>query len=350
MKLNKYAIIWLVAIFSTVESVQSQDKPATDLDVAGIIARMPVQDQTQLNNQMILLLESGEEGLQELLDMIIPPGTGDDTGARFAVESLSRFLSQPGKGYQRVTWEAMLLAEIEDIENPAIKSFLMSQLNYIGGDATVEWLGKYLTDNRLHDPAIRAMRDANPEKAGKIFAVHLDKISGNPQIALVNALGELGLSEHAPAVIKLAGTTDPELQKSVVSCMEKMGLPGDQRLLIIRKMESGAQDEKAKRQLITAAGDVKTFLSFIFVSQYLDMEEFKSAAARSLVRIALPDDGKENGLSGAWVREHLARAGEILAGPGSADIKLDIESYLKEITDQVGYESMFNGKDLTGWQ
>ena len=55
-------------------------------------------------------------------------------------------------------------------------------------------------DDRLYDPAIRAMRDANPVAAATLFADHLNKTYGNAQIALVNALGEIGIMATATAV------------------------------------------------------------------------------------------------------------------------------------------------------
>ncbi len=350
MNFNKYTFILLVALLMAVGSARAQDKQTTDINVTDILAGMPAHDQTQLNNQMIMLLESGEEGLQEVLEMILPPGTGDDTRARFAVESLSRYLSQPGKGYQRAAGETMLLDEIEIAEDTDVKQFLMSQLNYIGGNETVEKLSKYLTDDRLYDPAIRAMRDANPEAAGNFFAAYLDKSSGYPQIALVNAIGELGFSEYKHAIAGLAGTADPELQRSVVVCLTKLGQTDDQRLLIIRKMEPFAADLKAKRQLIDAAGNVKTFLSFVFVSRYLDQKKLKSDAARSLVKIALPDKGKNNGLSGTMVSEYLNKSRDILAGPDHEGMISDLDNYLKEMPDEAGFVSMFNGSNLSGWQ
>ncbi len=47
------------------------------------------------------MLALGEAGIRLICDQIIPAGTGDDTKARFAVESLSRFLSKNGNAICR---------------------------------------------------------------------------------------------------------------------------------------------------------------------------------------------------------------------------------------------------------
>ena len=227
----KHAFILFVALLLTAYPLYSQDKRTLDTKIADLLMQVPADDQDQLNQQMNQMLELGEAGLQKVLDMIIPPGTGDDTNPRVAVESLSRYLSQQGKENEKKSWEAILLEEIRSRNDFYVRSFLMSQLNYIGGDATIKSLSKYLTDTILHDPAIRAMRDANPEDAAKIFVDHLNKTYGNTQIALVNAIGELGFMDHASAVAHITGSNDPLLQRSVLACLAKLGHPEDYKLM-----------------------------------------------------------------------------------------------------------------------
>lgn len=232
MKYIKYALIPLFVYVMTANPVCSQINRTLDTRIADILVKVPADDPQQLIGQMELLLELEEEGLQKVLDMIIPPGTGDDTNPRYAVESLSRYLSKPGLEKEKTAWETMLLKEIEDRKDPNVKGFLMSQLNYIGSRSTVENLSKYLTDDKLHDPAIRAMRDANGEAALEIFVEHLSVTSGDPQIALVNVIGESGQSRFAANVAILEGSENTMLQKSVLACLAKLGNPDSYKLLI----------------------------------------------------------------------------------------------------------------------
>ena len=59
--------------------------------------RLPANDLQFTDKLMGDMLSLGEAGIKQICDQIIPAGTGDDTRPRFAVESLSRFLSQKGK-------------------------------------------------------------------------------------------------------------------------------------------------------------------------------------------------------------------------------------------------------------
>jgi HEAT repeat protein len=221
----------LLALLLISVPLSAQDNRTLDTKVADLLVQIPADNEQDLNEQMELMLQLGESGQQKILDLVIPPGTGDDIQARMAVESLSRYVSQPGREQERSRWETMILKEIESENESYVKSFLMAQLYYIGSEASVEVLSKYLGDAQLHDPAIRVLRDAIPGKAADLFARHLENSKGEVTIALVNAMKETGNSEHAPAVARLAGSDSPELQRSVLACLAVFGHPDSYKLL-----------------------------------------------------------------------------------------------------------------------
>ncbi len=132
--------------------------------------------------------------------------------------------------------------------------------------------------------------------------------------------------------------------------VSQAGIPDDQKLLWIDKIMSQCATAGEKNQVITAAGSVKTFLSLVFVSTYLDQEELSAAAAQAAMKIALPSSGGKNGLTGQVVREALQKAKEKITGNDSQYFKIDIQQYLDKMPDETGYVSIFNGKNLDGWQ
>lgn len=138
--------------------------------------------------------------------------------------------------------------------------------------------------------------------------------------------------------------------KGYISMVSKSSLPTDQKLLLLRKVMHSASDVEGKRLVVNAAGKVKTFLSFVYVSGYLNDQNLKNDAANALSQIALPDAGKKNGLAGEIVAEGLNKAKELITGPDSEYLKIDIENYLANMSAEKGYVSMFNGRDLSGWQ
>ncbi len=135
-----------------------------------------------------------------------------------------------------------------------------------------------------------------------------------------------------------------------VSQVGKSSWPDDQKLLMLREMMTLASGRNEKSALIRAAGNVRTFLSLMFVANYLDDQELSSAASRAAMQIALPTSDAKPGLTGLEVRKTLERMLDKLTGEDSQYERIDILTYLEGLPYTKGYESIFNGKDLTGWQ
>jgi len=223
--MNYLKYIFIAGFFLGLTSTQiwSQDNRTVDTKVADLLVIVPAKNQQQLNRQMVSMLELEEAGLQKIFDLIIPPGTGDDTRPRMAVESLSRYLSQNGMETEKHRWESMVLAEIDKRENPDIRGFLIAQLYYIGSRECIEQLGPYLANPLLYDQAIRAMRAADPRLASETFVEYLDKTLIIQQIALINAIANIGNPDHAAAVAALSNSNEQALQRSVLACLAKLG-------------------------------------------------------------------------------------------------------------------------------
>ena len=110
MKIQKILIISSCFPADISLSSYSQDKRTTETKVADLLARLPANDLQFTDKLMGDMLPLGEPGIKQICDQIIPAGTGDDTRPRFAVESLSRFLSQKGKENERAMWEKICIS------------------------------------------------------------------------------------------------------------------------------------------------------------------------------------------------------------------------------------------------
>ena len=93
MKINRIIII-AVSLLVVSLSSNSQDKRTLETKVADMLARFPANDLQLTDRLMGDMLSLGDAGLKQICDNIIPAGTGNDTPQRFAVETMSRYLSQ----------------------------------------------------------------------------------------------------------------------------------------------------------------------------------------------------------------------------------------------------------------
>jgi hypothetical protein len=141
---------------------------------------------------------------------------------------------------------------------------------------------------------------------------------------------------------------------SFVRQVRSASLPDDQKLLQYRKIMPYASKTDEQLMVIAAIGNLKTFLSLVYLEQYLDKKELQQTAARAIMRVALPDSDGKNGFSGQKVNAMLKNVALVLSGEESDYDIININNYLEQMPVEVGYVSMFNGQKPgrmagTGW-
>ncbi|MBW6536438.1 MAG: DUF1080 domain-containing protein [Mariniphaga sp.] len=127
-------------------------------------------------------------------------------------------------------------------------------------------------------------------------------------------------------------------------------LPDEQKLLQYRKIMPFASNANDQKLVINGIGNLKTFLSMVYLEQFLDDSELQQTAARAIMRIALPDSDGKNNFAGKKVRNLLERVVSVLTGDESDYEIININNYLAQMPKEEGFVSMFNGKNLDGWQ
>ncbi len=137
---------------------------------------------------------------------------------------------------------------------------------------------------------------------------------------------------------------------SFVNQVRGAKIADDQKLLQYRKVMPYAAGVTDQTMVIRAIGDLKTFLSLVYLEQYLDSEKLQQVAGRAIMKVALPDSDGKNAFSGTIVRDLLKRTASLLKGEESDYDIININNYLAKMPAEAGMVSMFNGKDLSGWQ
>jgi hypothetical protein len=138
--------------------------------------------------------------------------------------------------------------------------------------------------------------------------------------------------------------------KGFVDLIAHSTLPDDQKLLQYRKVMTLAASKEQKLSVIDRLGDLRTFLTLVYTSNFLDDKELKFSAASAVMQIALPGSGKTTGLTGEIVKNALTKSLPLIKGAESDYDKEKIKKYLASMPEEQGYVSMFNGKDLKGWK
>jgi HEAT repeat protein len=222
----------------------------------------------------------------------------------------------------------------------------------------------------LHKNAINLVNEAYPKNKTKILPLlphvndkdALDKVTsafqeGNEKEKAAAFEALLAWQNHEAARTLLSIRRDQNLKKyhqkafnAFVFQVGKSSWPDDQKLLMFDEVMTLAATPAEKVSVIRAVGNLRGFLALMFVSKYLDNKDLNRAASRSVMQIALPTSDARPGLTGIQVRNTLQKILDKLEGQDSQYEVIDIQTYLANLPYTKGFEPIFNGVDLTGWQ
>lgn len=203
-------------------------------------------------------------------------------------------------------------------------------------------------------PLLNTFGESSPTLLSKI----LPAIGGNSALAYIkkqniqSALLDWKHPEAIPELFKIlaANPDDKDVFGSIVKLINHPELPVDQRVLYLRKILPFASNLEEKKRVIQLLGNTRSQIAFMVLRDLLNNDSVKVEAARSLVNISLPPAGEEFGLIGKEIKAGLMQADTILDDGADAYTTSILRRYLSIIPEEGGFKSLFNGKDLAGWQ
>ena len=216
--------------------------------------------------------------------------------------------------------------------------------------------GKLLTALKTTDKKERIIADL-PEIGGAVVLEtvngYFKNSTGKTKDAAFEALTNWKEYAASTALFEICKSSTGDYRArafaSFIRQVRSAKIPDDQKLLQYRKVMPFATTSEEKIQVVNSIGNLKTFLSLVYLGKYVDDKELQQAAARGVANIALAGDDKP-GFSGEIVRALLEKVIAVLAGEESDYDKANIKSYLDKMPKDKGFVSMFNGKNLEGWQ
>ncbi|WP_085535802.1 DUF1080 domain-containing protein [Massilibacteroides vaginae] len=134
--------------------------------------------------------------------------------------------------------------------------------------------------------------------------------------------------------------------KAYVSLVSNPAMSGENRLIGLTKAMEIAKTDEQKNNILRQVGRTGTFLGLLFAGEYLDNKPVQQTAANAVMTIAL---GNKDYM-GDNVRTLLNKVINVLDNPDAGYQKEAIRKHLSEMPAGVGFVSLFNGKDLTGWK
>jgi HEAT repeat protein len=168
-------------------------------------------DKAATEKTLSAILDGGKDNLVALVDLLVEPGKGDDSKARYALHALALRVCAAKDDKQRKSYAEALASTLDGKRSKAVQSFVVRELQVAGGKEVVEPLGKLLGDDELAEPAAQALL-AIKAGAAEQFRRALPKSSGKPRLAIVHALGTLRDAESAAELRKLIADKDRDVR------------------------------------------------------------------------------------------------------------------------------------------
>jgi HEAT repeat protein len=237
--------IFIVLLFYLIcNAASAQDLRTLDTKIADLLAKIPVSNFEYRDSLAEETFNLGNEGLIKLCSMVLPPGSGDDTRARFAIESLSKYLSTEVPSGNTQLWERLCINFVIQSSDKHVKSFFIRQLEWTGASATVDALSSYLSDEFLCNPSISAMKRADSGKAGMVFAASLSNLNGTPKTEVVRAIGDLKVvSANGVLLEMLTLENEASLQRNILRALASIGSPDSYKSLLNAAKVTGYEPE-----------------------------------------------------------------------------------------------------------
>lgn len=243
MKIRKIFLIILTILLITSGSY-AQDRRTLDTKIADLISQFPAGSTADLEKLMNEMLILGPEGWAGVCSQIQPPGLGDDTQQRFAVESFSRYLSSTKSEDARQEWEKVCITFVAAAGDNTVRDFFIKQLQLVGSDKTAEAMKRYISDMTSCSSAITALADiagpADQLELIKLIAVTENGSQiNNLQSALINAANQENDPEERSSII-LEAIVDITEKEKFIPVLAKTG--GTKALAFVLDMfENGDQ-------------------------------------------------------------------------------------------------------------
>jgi len=234
-----------------------------------------------------------------------------------------------------------------------IQNAIINVLDNSDTDSSKEVLGAYATIQDK-DKLLPVLPALNSKEALELVAKSLNKGSTKEKMGALNALANWRGNDALPYLFEKAIGVPSNIRtiafKSYLSQVKESSHPADQKLLLVKKLMPFSKSLGEKKQILNSVRRIKTFLSLIFASEYINKKGLVATASNAVISIALPTPGKKNGLSGALVRKIVSKSVSNLTGPDSQYVKIDVKEFLDNMSHEKGFVSIFNGVDFTGWE
>ncbi len=179
-------------------------------------------DKEKIEKAIAEIHRGGRKYILAIIDMLTPPGEGNDVKPRYALHCLALYVCKLDDDRPRRRFARTLASQLGGERPKAVQRYLVQQLQVAGGGEVVEALGKLLLDEELFEPAAQALA-AIGDGAAEQFRNALPDAKGKCRLTVIQNLGVVRDAESVNALKQAVGDSDRDVRLAAAWALARIG-------------------------------------------------------------------------------------------------------------------------------
>jgi len=168
-------------------------------------------DKEKIERAVAEIHQGGRDNILGLIEMLVPPGEGDDVKAHYALHCLGNHVLKIKDENARRQFSETLASQLGGDRPKPVQAYLCQELQWAGRREAAAALGKLLTDEELSAPAAMALV-AIRDGAAEQFRAALPNAQGKCRLNVVQGLGAVRDAQSAGALKQALDDPDREVR------------------------------------------------------------------------------------------------------------------------------------------
>lgn len=316
-------IILLTLLLSSYLISESQEDA-----VGTVLKSFPYQQTKDISSVLSLMDQWDKQQWMQLISNL--DQVKKSVATEYAINAYVNHATQ--KSDLNATITSHLSTGLKNITTNSGKKFLLQQLSLLGNEKSIVSIRPLLKDAALSSDAARTIATIGGRMADKV----LKKAAGSSNLI------EKTSAQSALQYLSAVNTSLPETPaKTSITPDNEV-----QQLLQLQDHMEKANLLFQKKQILIAAGKIKGIRALAFTRSFLKDPLLQSFVAPVVIRQVLNDPT----LNGPLVTQWMQEAQQALKGEDSSELMKLSQAQANRINQEPGFISLFNGKDLSGWQ
>ena len=316
-------IILLTLLLSSYLISESQEDA-----VGTVLKSFPYQQTKDISSVLSLMDQWDKQQWMQLISNL--DQVKKSVATEYAINAYVNHATQ--KSDLNATITSHLSTGLKNITTNSGKKFLLQQLSLLGNEKSIVSIRPLLKDAALSSDAAQTIATIGGRMADKV----LKKAAGSSNLI------EKTSAQSALQYLSAVNTSLPETPaKTSITPDNEV-----QQLLQLQDHMEKANLLFQKKQILIAAGKIKGIRALAFTRSFLKDPQLQSFVAPVVIRQVLNDPT----LNGPLVTQWMQEAQQALKGEDSSELMKLSQAQANRINQEPGFISLFNGKDLSGWQ